>query len=503
MTGDDVPSFGRTASALHDIATRSRVTARALTLPMENAQKADYLHALMERMERELAPSIRAMFAETLADPDAPDSVRAIIHATAQPANQFDAVLGLFAAFFGIFSIAGAIASVETEAYVHHLQAKLTPTPLSPQEMALALVKGVVGVDYAKGQAALSGVDGGRFDQLEKITGEPPAIQELLFLFRRGKIDAARLEHGIRQSRVRDEWIDAIRALEYVPPSPQEAIAAAVQGHLTIEEAATVVAENGVDPAAVPWLYETAGRPPGAEMLLTLMHRGLMSQADVEQAIRESDIKNKYIPAIIEGGVYIPPVRSVVAMLRAGAIDDNQARTLFAENGVRDVDASAYIAEAHKSRAVATHEAAQGQVVTAYRDRMITRPAAQARLEALKYPAADATFLLDVADTEAETVLRRGVITTTRSKYVGHHVDHATASAALDKANVPADQRDHLLALWDVERAETVRTLTPAVLVKGVKNGAVTYAEMISYMVALGYSDKDAALYAKIEGVGP
>lgn len=495
--------FGRTASALHDINARARVTAKAVTLPLENASKDQYLHALMERMERELAPSIQQMFAETLADPDCPDNVRAVIHATAYPANQFDAVLGLFAAAFGIFSIAGAIASVETEQYVHHLQSKLTPTPLSPQEEALAVIKGERSASEGATQAALSGIDAGRFDMMTRITGEPPAIQQLLFLYRRGYIDRGRLEHGIKQSRVRDEWIDAVEALQFAPPSAQEAVAAAVQGHLSPGDAQNVVAQNGIDPEAFGWLLETAGRPPGAMDMVHLMNRGVVTRDQVAVAIQESDIKNKYIDPIIELGVYVPPVRSIVAMLRADAINDDQARALFAQNGVRPEDAASYIAESHKSRSVATRQLTEGNIVTAYKDAMITRGDAQARLQGLGYDPAEASFLLDIADTEAALTLRKQTITTTRAKYVAHHIDQSTASAALDHAGVPADQRDHLLALWTEQRSENTRQLTPAVLVKGVKAGAVSWTDFLAYMAQLGYSDKDAQLYGAIEGIGP
>lgn len=498
-----MPNTFRLGGVLHDLLARKDVTARHVTLPMENAAKSDYLHALMERMERELAPSIQQFYAQTLADPDAPENVKAAIHATAYPTNQFDAVLGLAAAVIGIFSIAGEIASVEVEEYVNQLRRKLTPTPNTPAENALAVIKGVRSRDDAADQAALSGIDGHRFDMLVEITGEPPSIQELLFLWRRGKIDTARLVHGIRQSRVRDEWVDAIEALAYAPPSAQEAIQAVVQGHLPAADAQRIMAENGVDPGAYQWLYDSAGRPPGVQEMITLWHRGAVSQADVEQAVRESDIKDKYIPAILAAAIYVPPVRSVVAMLRAGAISAGRAQQLLAENGVRPEDAAGYIAEATKTKATTHREASESSIVTAYRDRMLTRADAHGRLVGLGYDDADATFLLDLADTEAATVLQRQVISTTRAKYVGRHIDAGAASATLDAAHVPADQRDELLSLWALQQAETVRGLTPAVLVKGVKNQSITYQFFHDYMVTLGYSDADATTYGAIEGIAP
>lgn len=496
-------AWERTAQALHDIAARARVSAHAVTSEVDQQARMRATTNFMEAGEREHAHLARALVDMLGNTDDMPPAIGALLERAAGPSAQFDWLLELAILVIGIFGAAGELVAPEMQDMLNKAWERNLDVPVSVQELALAELRGFLEHEHALALARETGFSPDKYDIIYNDTGEPPAIQELLFLFRRGYIDRGRLEHGIKQSRVRDEWIDAIEALQFAPPSAQEAIAAAVQGHLAPADAQAVVAQNGIDPEAFGWLLETAGRPPGPAEMVHLMNRGVVTRDQVVAAILESDIKDKYVDAVIQLGVYVPPVRSIVAMLRASAINDDQARALFTENGVRPEDAAGYIAEAHKSRSVATRQVTEGSVVTAYKDQMIARPDAQSRLQGLGYDAAEATFLLDLADTEAALTLRKQTITTTRSKYVAHHIDQSTASAALDHAGVPADQRDHLLALWTEQRAENTRQLTPAVLVKGVKGGALSFTDFLAYMSQLGYSDKDAQLYAAIESIGP
>src|SRR5439155_22359841 len=152
----------------------------------------------------------------------------------------------------------------------------------------LGVLKGVISHDAAVHEAAKTGLDAGDMSFIEDIIGEPIGLQELLFAFRRGFINTERLVHGIRQSRIRNEWVDVIEKLRYVPISASEAVTATVQNHLDQNTAKRLVSENGIDPQWFDVMYETEGNPPGPGQMLDLLNRGQMSVADVKQGLRES-----------------------------------------------------------------------------------------------------------------------------------------------------------------------------------------------------------------------
>lgn len=64
----------------------------------------------------------------------------------------------------------------------------------------------------------------------------------------------------------------------------------------------------------------------------------------------------------------------------------------------------------------------------------------------------------------------------------------------LDTAGVQANQRDYLLAYWDIELAANVKLLTEAQIVKAVKLKLISFADGSDRLLALGYEPEDAAL---------
>ncbi len=132
---------------------------------------------------------------------------------------------------------------------------------LSPADLADMVVRGIKTEDEAAKEAAKSGVDAIDFAALVLDTGEPPSLTDLLEAKRRGYIDDTRLVHGIRQSRVRNEWVDVIEALSLSPMSTADAITASIQGHLTDAQARAIAAQNGLIPSQYDPLQLSAGEP--------------------------------------------------------------------------------------------------------------------------------------------------------------------------------------------------------------------------------------------------
>jgi hypothetical protein len=100
---------------------------------------------------------------------------------------------------------------------------------LSGADLALANLRGEMSHDEAVGYAKLLGISEGDLGVLINNTGEPPGLMQLLEAYRRGFIGETRLVHGIRQSRVRDEWVDVVEKLRSSPMSVADAARAVVE----------------------------------------------------------------------------------------------------------------------------------------------------------------------------------------------------------------------------------------------------------------------------------
>lgn len=490
MAGDGNGSAGRFSDVLGAAFHKATVAAA----PHLQQAHDDRITAFLEGLEARVAPLLAPVLADVLADPNTPEEVRPLLEAVAAPTHKFDSSLisiGLAAILYPFLTAALAphVASVAQQAW-----SRDQSLVLSPAELALSVIKNTYDHARAIQEAGDNGLDPARFQVMVDNTGEPPGIAELLLAYRRGEIDVARLQHGIRQSRVRDEWQDVILALRYTPPPPGEVLAGAVQNHLSLADAQTKVAQAGIDPVNFGWMYETHGRPPSPLEIARLVHRGITDRATFDQAVLESDIKNKYIDMLFEASTYIPPVRSVMAMLRSGAITDAEATTLFHENGVRDADIAGYLAEAHHTKATSVKELSQAQTLRMYGAKFITRADATARLQRLGLDAATITLLLDFADEAQHERYVNAVVTRVHARYVAYKLTDTEATNALNADGIPAAAVTDLMKLWRIERDANIHVLTPASIVGAYRRQEIGPAETKARLLAGGVQQRDLAI---------
>ncbi len=366
--------------------------------------------------------------------------------------------------------------------------------PLPAAALADMVVRGILDESTAADVATQTGTDPHDFGLLVTATGEPPAVQELLEAYRRGIIDQARLVHGIKQGRTKDEWVDVVEALRYQPLTPGEAVAAAVQGHLSQADAQAKWAQGGMLPGDFQAAYETAGRPPGPSELLQLLNRGVIDQAAVEQAIRESDVKDKYIPALLALRKYLPPPRTVNTLYKEGAITHDQAAQLLADYGVAPEDVAVYLAGATSQKVAKQKALAVTTIEALYQDHLQSRDQAVAMLEGIGYTAHDADFILTVVDLKREQQYAERALSAVHSQYVARHITEQEARQAMVELGLSGDAIGHLVTIWNHELSAHVRVLTPAQVIAAVKYGLLADQDAVDRLKGLGYSDTDARL---------
>lgn len=365
---------------------------------------------------------------------------------------------------------------------------------ISPADLADMVVRGIKSHGDAAQAAAQSGVNASDFDALVLDTGEPLGLQQMLEAYRRGFINQARLVHGIRQSRIRDEWVDVAEALRFEPMSVADAVNAVVQNHMDQGTGNRIAEENGLAPGNFDILYETAGEPLSRTELEDLYNRGLVTEAEVKQGLRESRLKNKYVDAAFALHRRVIPVRSLHEALRLGSITHDDAVKIAMEDGYTQHDAEILVStgashkiETYKNRVVSAIE-------SMYEDNAISQVEAEDMISGLGFSATEAKFIIQSADFRRSARFASQVTTFVRGRYVGRRIDRTTASNDLDRFGIPAPQRDNLLALWELEREANVRVLSEAEVLKAVKKSLITPEDGLARLLALGYSQDDATL---------
>lgn len=366
--------------------------------------------------------------------------------------------------------------------------------PLAPAEAALAVLRGNMTQADGTRAAELWGVQPDDFDILVKNTGEPIDLTQLQEAYRRHIIDETRLVHGILQSRVRNEWIDVVKALRYGPMSVADAVNAHVQNHIDEATMRSIADENGLVPGQVDTLYLTAGEPLSRGESSELVNRGLMTEAEFVQDLRESRLKDKYISKAFELRRRLLEPRMLSSAVEVGAVAHDYAIQIAMMYGYNQKDAQILVSEGSARKLRTYRDRVVAGIESLYEANAITAEQASELIKPLGYEGSEAQFILEAANFRRNERLLASGISAVRSKYVGRHITIQKASSYLDAMGIPSGQRDTLLGVWAIEHAANVKQLTEAQVTKALKLQLITAQQATDRLIAMGYDAADAAL---------
>jgi hypothetical protein len=238
----------------------------------------------------------------------------------------------------------GIITEEQAEAWMHKaavpagLRAEvmaLRKALITPADAALALLRGTIGEGEARTIAAHNGLDPYQFGILVNNTGEPLGLEQLAQALRRGFIDRERFAEGLRQSRVRDDWIGSVLDLAYQPVATADAIDAWQRGHVDQDQAVAIATQNGTEADQVGILLANAGNPLALEQLLEAYRRKFIDRATLVKGIRQGRTRDDWI-GTAEQLAHSPmsTADAVDAAIQTWLTPD-QARTIAEENGLQ------------------------------------------------------------------------------------------------------------------------------------------------------------------------
>ena len=374
---------------------------------------------------------------------------------------------------------------------------------LSVADIALGSLRGDIDPADAQAYANQLGMTDEDFQRFVYNTGEPPAVMSLLEAFRRGYIDQERLKRGVLQSRVRDEWFDVILDLRYQRMSAANAIDATVQNHLTQEQGLAAATLAGLYPDDFPVLLETAGEPLSRTEMTELVNRHEATVEEYAQAMRESRLKDKYIPFAEKLLRRLIPYRTINTIISHGVRDQKWGIKYLMDLGYNEDDATALISTSASSKTAHIKALTEAQILTLWEAKAITEEAAIDQLGTIGYAPAEARFLLEYTVAKRAVSEQNKAITYLRNGYLNHRISINEASTSMDKLGVPPDQRDQLKRDWEIERTSQVKVLTVAEITAAVNYGVVGFADAQAKLVEMGYTDNDAkvVISAAIKGV--
>lgn len=393
----------------------------------------------------------------------------------------------------------------------------LANTPLSPADAASEVARGLAPVGDGQDEAEKSGVNADRFARLVDMARSAAPAGNAAQAYVRGLIGkgdgdphSATFTGALADAGVREDWWPIIEKLAVQLPSWQDALNADLQGQLTRTEAQDWYQRAGGDPEAYQWLYDSNGQAPTPTQALELLNRGIIPESGTgpesvsyEQAFLEGPWRNKWLKVFEALAEYLPPPRTVTAMVRAGSLDDDTAASLLRKQGLSEKLAGAYIADAHHQATSDDRNLTQAQIIALYGQQIISGPDASSLLEALGYSNKNAGYLLALADLRREITALNSAVSRVQSLYIAHKITRVNAVGALNTLGLPADQVAGVVAIWDLEAATNVKTLTMSQVTQAFKYLIIDQDHAITALQEQGYTAYDAWLILSIENKGP
>jgi hypothetical protein len=391
---------------------------------------------------------------------------------------------------------------------------------LSPDELATMVVRGWMTQGAGEAEATKSGVAQNDFANMVNNRRNPIAPEEAAVALRRKIIPetaapgSVSFLNAITEGNLGDQWAPVIQQLASQIPSPADVLRGVLQGQVPAgsdgRDLYKQVGGQDIDPnTQFDWytfLFNTEGSAPSPVEAGVMARRGAIPWGDGQdgpviegpgavsfhQAFLEGPWRNKWEPAFKALTQYLPPPRTVTAMLKQGALSVAEATQLLTEQGLSPTLVAAYINAATATKTAATKKLSESNVLTLLADKLIDEPAAVTMLEQLGYPANEAAVLATTGTAALAISDLKANVNRVGTYYIGHKIDRANALTMLATLGLDAGSAAAKVDAWTVERQANVRVLTAAQIANAWEFQILTEGEALAELEVLGYTPLDA-----------
>lgn len=479
---------------LQRVLTDAVVQARAGILPHEMREKWKHNIAFMEAMEQDGAPLFQEMFGPLLDQPNLPPEMRAFINQAGAPTHQLDFLLQILGFLGSMVSVLPQLGAISVRQAAYDLNESTRNVPLSPADAADGVMRGVIENEAGDAAAAKAGVTPGDFQTMVNLIGEPPPLEEMVALYRRGDMAWTDLAQMVAYSRVNVRYTPWYLEIGKNYMSPADAIELAIKGVVDPGTAEEMFMKGGGYDGQFTPLYEAAGDAIGNEQVLGLLNQGLATESDVFEVFGRSRMNPIFYNLALElRHKFLQPFQ-IAELLKANPALANQATEWMLALGYNAEQVSAFVATNAVTTMAKAKEESESMVVALFIEQVLTEAEAVASLESLGYDPAGADLILANASAKQALSQRNNAVGSIRSAYVANRITGVQASMMLDQLEIPPAARDQWLAAWNVEQETKVKELTAAQVGDLMKKEVITQDQAILRWLNMGYSVNDANL---------
>jgi hypothetical protein len=500
--------------------------ASAANAATETARRHASTVAIAESLRNDLKPAMAEYFGTIIEQLPDDDPTRKFYELFMSPESVLnDAVINIMGFVGMIIACISETGKVFFQPLLNELWSSRPRMPMSPADVANAVVQGYMTLAEGETEAAYSGLDTKPFRTMVEVTGMPPSPQDLFQMFRRSIIpegksaaDFPSVYAGLAEGHTKDSWIPIFQKLAYVWPSPTDFVNAAVREQVPYATASEWAGKTGLDTttevaAGIKFfdlLFDVAGRPPGPEEMARMAHRKIIpwtgtgpKATTFQQGIAESDLKTKWTAALEALSAYIPSNGEITSWVRHGFVTKADALPMYAKNAVTADVANLMMESALVDQLAEDRQLAKGEVVALYTAQHLTAAEATNALAAVGYHGEQAKEILWLADFRREAQAYNRVIQVLGRQVVTGKLSVNNATQTLGAMGVPSQTITVLTNDWKLARQAEVPAPSEGTIVSAAYYGVETPNEAFNDLKALGYTPYDAWRLLSVRLHGP
>jgi len=378
------------------------------------------------------------------------------------------------------------------------LQIDLAQQFLTPEQSAAGWARNSRTKEQVYDNAKLWGLSQAAADVLMDLAGEPPPLDAVISAWRRGIMTEGDVDRAIIQGPIRNEWIPAVKALQFQALPPEQAAISVTQGHLAFEDAMAKAALSGITEEDFRIIVDNAGLPPGIEFAAEAVARGVIDLPTWRSMFLESRIKNKWIP-VMEAMLTTPiPADTARMAYRLGAYPAEALIATLKAHRFSDVDARAMVALEDARKHESSKDLTRAQLISLYEDEIIPREQLEQMLTSIGYDHQEVTWQVGLADINKVRKFVNALVTKVHNGFLAANIDQDEAMQLLTDAGVGTQARDQYMTLWQLEQDALSANLTTAQIQAAIKRGYLTDAEAADRFERRGYRPADAQILVKL-----
>jgi|ERR1700722_3205428 len=206
----------------------------------------------------------------------------------------------------------------------------LKDSPMSVPDAIEASIQGYITKAAAKDIAALNGLREQDFDALWSTAGDPASRTEMIALWRRGKVTEDQVKQALRESRLKDAYIDDVLELKVQLPALYEVRALLSSGGLSAEQGAQILLEQGYQADIVKGIVSNSVSDTTAstKALTEAMYADLyleqaITPSEFQEALKSlgySQVDSELIQEVYDNKLAITQRNGVLTKIKAGYV---------------------------------------------------------------------------------------------------------------------------------------------------------------------------------------